>query len=164
MNIHRDLTSDALYETDFHAWLLAQAAALKSGDAACIDWTNLAEEIEDMGRNQRHQLESRLEVLIAHLVKLALSRAEAPRAGWRATVREQRRGIARVLRDNPSLRRYAGEVFPDALRIGTREALEMLCDAEPIKAADYRRAARSLPALSLDDVLMDDFFPPSPEA
>ncbi len=66
---------------------------------------HLAQEIESVGAREKRELQSRLEVLIAHLLKLGyltVLRAQNER-GWKVTVREQRRRIAECLSDSPSL-------------------------------------------------------------
>ncbi len=54
------------YENDFYAWTQEQANLLRTGELHQIDWQNIAEEIEDMGRAEKRQLESRLEILVMH--------------------------------------------------------------------------------------------------
>jgi hypothetical protein len=57
------------YDTDLYEWTRAQADALRRRAANEIDWDNVAEEIESLGRNDRRQIEHRLENLILHLIK-----------------------------------------------------------------------------------------------
>ena len=61
--------SQKLYEQDFYAWTLQQAELLRSQTQQDLDWVNLAEELEDTGKNLKRELESRLKVLFAHLLK-----------------------------------------------------------------------------------------------
>lgn len=53
-----------LYEQDFVRWTEAQAAVLRRAAETKsnlpLDWTNLAEEVESLGRSQRRELRSRL--------------------------------------------------------------------------------------------------------
>ena len=42
-----------LYETDFLAWTELMAAALEKRDTRSLDWNHLAEEIRDLGINQK---------------------------------------------------------------------------------------------------------------
>jgi Domain of unknown function DUF29 len=95
------------YDTDFFAWTQRQAAALAAGKAAELDWLNLAEEIESLGKSDLRQLENRLAVLVRHLLKWAYQ-PERRRTGhsWQRTGFEQRRRIRRLLRDSPSLRQH----------------------------------------------------------
>lgn len=94
-----------LYEQDFYLWTQQQAEALRArgkGNAA-VEWDKLAEEVEDMGKSERRESFSRTATIIEHLFKLAWSGREAPRAGWRSTIRTQRRDLALTL--TPTLRR-----------------------------------------------------------
>jgi hypothetical protein len=105
------------YDEDFFAWTEEQARLLRSGELAEIDALNLAEEIESVGRSDRHELESRLTVLVAHLLKWQ-AQPEHRSTSWSGTIREQRRQITRKLRDSPSLRpvldQMLAEIYLDA--------------------------------------------------
>jgi len=50
---------------------------------ATVDWPNLIEEVEDLGRAEFHACESLLRQAMLHLLKLH-SGADAPAAHWRA--------------------------------------------------------------------------------
>lgn len=80
------MTGADLHETDFVAWTEGQAKALRALRASRwnepLDLEHLAEEIEDLGRSQRHACESLLEQIIIHLLKLRCSMMEGPRAHW----------------------------------------------------------------------------------
>ena len=104
----------SLYERDFHAWTQAQAALLKAGNPDRADLDHLAEEIEDMGREQRHAVGSHIRLLLIHLLKLRHSPAIDPRPGWRAEIRNARAEIADRLADSPSLRPYLPQLFDRA--------------------------------------------------
>lgn len=96
-----------LYRSDFYAWTQAQGRAIRaagSGGNAPVDWENVAEEIETLGRSERREVTSRIGTIIEHLLKLSVSPAEAPRRGWIAIVRRTRRDVRKILSDNPSLR------------------------------------------------------------
>jgi hypothetical protein len=80
------MTTADLYETDFIAWTESQAKALRALRASRwnepLDLEHLAEEIEDLGRSQRHACESLLEQITIHLLKLRCSMRGEPRAHW----------------------------------------------------------------------------------
>jgi Domain of unknown function DUF29 len=97
------MTTQTLYETDFYAWSQQQAQLLEQRDFAHLDFTNLIEEIEDMGKNRQRELSSRLQVLLAHLLKWQYQPAKRS-PSWQATIRIQRAELADLLADNPSLR------------------------------------------------------------
>lgn len=106
MNRHR-------YEDDVVLWAEEQAALLRAGETSALDLENLAEEIESLGRSEKRELDNRLTVLIQHLLKYQYQ-PEHRSASWRGTIREQRRCLELVLRDNPSLRRLLPAILPEA--------------------------------------------------
>ena len=57
------------YDHNFYAWTQQQSHLLRIEQQQLIDIQNLAEEIEDMGRAEKHELESHLEILLMHLLK-----------------------------------------------------------------------------------------------
>lgn len=91
------------YQADFYAWTQQQAELLRNKKIEQIDWCNLAEEIEDMGRSEKRQLENRLEVLIMHLLKWQFQPNFRSRS-WQLTIKEQRLRIEKLLLENPSLK------------------------------------------------------------
>src|SRR6185437_16269637 len=109
------------YEQDFYAWTQEQAALLRAtGGAAqagvnarqdlpahlrALDWVNLVEEIESLGRSDRWELSSRISLVIEHLAKLEFSPTPEPRVGWMETIDRSRGEIAAIPKDSPSLRR-----------------------------------------------------------
>lgn len=112
-----------LYETDYHAWLGQQAAALHGGRLDRLDGANLAEEIDDMGRNKAQELYSRLLVLLMHLLKQACQ-PNRRTPSWLATIRVQRRDIARLLADNPSLKARLEATAVEAFVAAREDAAE----------------------------------------
>jgi hypothetical protein len=100
--------AETLYDEDFLLWTKEQAAALRAAPKDSnlpLDWENLAEEIESLGKSQRAALRSQLRRILRHLFKLACSPAVGPRPGWEESIREARVEIEDILEDSPSLRR-----------------------------------------------------------
>lgn len=104
---------NTLYDQDLYAWAKDNADLLRQGRFSEADMEHIAEEIETMGRSERRALESRLEILLAHLLKWR-HQPERRSRSWRYTIEEQRRKILRLLRDNPSLRPKLPELFADS--------------------------------------------------
>src|SRR5579862_7514554 len=102
----------SLYDSDFVEWTQAVAAGLRKGRVPAEDLEHIAEEIEDMGKGDRREVESRLAVLIMHLMKWAAQRERRPSRSWLATINEQRSQLFLILRDSPSLRRYLIREIP----------------------------------------------------
>ena len=90
------------HENDFYAWTQQQAHLLKTGQLNQIDWCHIAEEIEDMGRSEKRELESRLEVLLMHLLKWQFQPNLRSRS-WQLSIKEQRLRLEKLLKENPSL-------------------------------------------------------------
>jgi hypothetical protein len=116
-----------LYEEDFVRWTEQQSRALREaagvGTNLPLDWENLAEEIESLGRSQRHELRSRIAVIIEHLLKLEHSPAVDPRRGWIDTIGRERLNVEDLLQDSPSLRSQLGPIIeqlkPRVARLAT---------------------------------------------
>jgi hypothetical protein len=149
-----------LYHRDFLAWTQEQAEALRAAARTSnlpIDWENLVEEIETLGRSERRELTSRLRAVIEHLLKLSLSPAEAPRQAWIETVDRTRDEIEDVLEENPSLRR---EVPALVARFGdkaTRRATGSLAEFGELTP---EARARLRAAVFTPDQVLGDWFPP----
>jgi hypothetical protein len=114
------------YETDIVAWAGEQVALLRAGKLSFVDALNIAEEIEDVGRSAQHELGHRLALLLAHLLKWQFQPALRC-ASWEKTIREQRRAVARRLRNAPSLKHvladdeWRDEVWGDAASLARNE-------------------------------------------
>lgn len=115
----------SLYESDFYQWIQQTAGALKAKAFDQVDWDNVIEEIESMGRSERRELKSRLIVLLEHLLKLRYwaSERDQNERGWRNTIIEQRRQLHLVLDDSPSLRAVLTDIYPDAYRQAREDVL-----------------------------------------
>ena len=90
------------YELDFYGWTQEQAALLKTGRLGELDVINLIEEIESMGRSERRELQSRLTILLVHLLKWKFQPARRGRS-WQLSIEEQRESCLDVLEENQSL-------------------------------------------------------------
>lgn len=93
-----------LYDVDFFEWTQRTADQLRAGRFAEADIEHVAEELEDTGKRDLRELNSRMEVLLAHLLKWRIQPRKRSRS-WRATIVTQRHEIEAVLKDSPSLRR-----------------------------------------------------------
>lgn len=101
------------YETDLYSWAQHNAQLLKEGKFSELDVKHLIEELEDMGKSDRQEVESRFAVLIGHLLKWEYQSNQRS-SSWQASINEQRMRIARKIRKNPSLKPYLPEAIADA--------------------------------------------------
>lgn len=113
--------TDTLYERDFHAWLNDQAAKLRARSHNDLDWDNLAEEVESVGRSQKNEISDRLGVLLMHLLKWEHQPSRRGH-GWQSTISEQRLHLQKLLTTSPSLRRYPDETLDWSYRWAARRA------------------------------------------
>jgi hypothetical protein len=97
-----DTMSQSLYDQDFYAWTKEQARAVYNKSWDKIDVEHLVEEIESLGSEQEHAVESHLANLLVHLLKWR-SQPERRGKSWRQSILVARQRIARRLKRNPSL-------------------------------------------------------------
>ena len=152
------LYPDQLYKDDFYAWTRDQAAALRrlaeqrwNGP---LDLEHLAEEVEELGSEQQWAVESQLERVIEHLLKLEHSPSPAPRRQWMISVVDARGEIEH--RITPTIRREVEPALASRYRRARRKAELALLDH------GEKDAAGALPAdcpYVLDDLIADEWWP-----
>jgi hypothetical protein len=139
-----------LYETDFYAWTIEQAKFLKDGVWDCLDISNLVEEIESLGRQQRQELRNRLGILLGHLLKWEFQPSHRSKS-WLATLREQRRRIRDLLEESPSLKPY----LPAMLEKAYQDGVDLAVRETSLNYKDFPQEC----LYSLEQVLDSSFFP-----
>jgi hypothetical protein len=149
---------ERLYEEDFYAWTRQQTGALRrlaeqrwNGP---LDLNHLAEEVEDLGSEQRWAVASHLEPVVEHLFKLEHSPSRDPRRQWMICVNDARRETSHRL--TATIRREIEPGIPESYRGARRNAELALLDHGDLEAA------RALPAdcpYALDDRLADEWWP-----
>jgi uncharacterized protein DUF29 len=147
-----------LYDEDFVLWTEEQAYALRQARDSNLplDWENLAEEIESLGKSRRLELKSQTRRILRHLFKLEASPAAEPRAGWRSTIRDARVEIEDALEESPSLRREVAAIVDSQLAAAARLAEADL--EEHSESADAVRERLQQGGFTVDQVL-GDWFP-----
>ena len=93
----------SLYDEDFYAWTEEQAKIMQNHELDRLDLQHLMEEIQIMGASELRELESRLAVLLTHLLKWTYQPNLRGRS-WELTIKEQRRALVRHLKIMPSLK------------------------------------------------------------
>ena len=104
----------ATYETDFLRWTQEQSALLRAGRWADLDREHIAEELDDMGREQQLALQSLLRQILLHLLKLEYSPARAPRTQWAEEIIEFRDQAQARIDATPSLKHHAPDLYEKA--------------------------------------------------
>jgi hypothetical protein len=120
-----------LYEEDYSAWAQQNADLLQAGRFSELDVAHLVAELNDMSKSDQDELENRLVVLLAHLLKwqyqyrqLSERWQEFEGKSWRATIIEQRNRIAKRLKKSPGLKARLAVVITDAYP----DAMELTVD------------------------------------
>ncbi len=152
-----------LYEQDFVAWSRQQADALRAaargGSNQVIDWQNLAEEVEDLGRSARRELQSQIRRIVRHLLKLEHSPAKEPRRGWEESIVDARAEIEDLLEASPSLRTRLDRDIERQTHRGIDLALR---DLERRQEIDAATMAALRAASYTEEQVLGDWFPEEP--
>lgn len=139
-----------LYERDFYKWSIETAARIRNRDFEGIDWNNIAEEIESLGRSDKRELSSRIQRVLIHLLKWQLAQGKRPDS-WLNTLDEQRMQLRGLLDQSPSLRRFIYEAVRNGYGwAAKRAAREMRLDKSQVP--------KECP-FTAEQVLDDEFFP-----
>lgn len=139
-----------LYETDYLQWIETTVKKLRFGDYTNVDWENLIEEIEDMGRSERRSLKSNLIVVLVHLLKWQFQ-PEHRSGSWEGSIIEHRRRIREAIFDSPSLQPYLESIFVECYPLAVKQA-----------KAETRLPLEIFPQqcpYELVDVVNDEFLP-----
>jgi len=140
----------SLYDQDLYAWAMRSARLLRERRLEELEWDHLAEELEVMGNSELRALESRLTILLAHLLTWQCQPGRRSKS-WQRTLIEQRKRIDRLLRDSPSLKPKLADALDDAYD----SALRLTADETGI---DETRFPAACP-YTLEQALETDFYP-----
>jgi hypothetical protein len=143
----------SLYERDYYGWIKWNVDAIREGRVQEVDWANVAEELDDMGKSEKRALRSQLARLIAHLLKWAYQPERRPTSqnSWRATIKHARESINEILDESPSLRPQLPQMVPAGYRDGLAQVL-----------GETGLPEQTFPAAcpwSLEQILAGDFWP-----
>jgi hypothetical protein len=125
----KKLMSDGLYERDVLAWSQHQADLLRRvgrGERVNdVDWVQIAEEIEDVGLSELHSVESFLNLMMVHLLKIQAWPDSGDADHWGAEIvafqRNARRRFTPSMRQRIDLQALYGDAL-DQLRAGNRRS------------------------------------------
>jgi hypothetical protein len=127
------------YDEDGYGWAMAQAAIIRAGRIDSIDWENVAEEIESMGKQERSEYISHMIRVMHHLIKWE-AQPERRSISWWLSIMNGRTDAERVLNDNPSLKPLLEAMHLEALKYAQRKAVtETGLDHELIEAIAVSR-------------------------
>lgn len=101
-----------LYDQDFSLWIESTVEQLRQQKLDNIDWENLIEEIESLGKSEKNALQSNLRILLMHLLKWKYQ-SERRSNSWAYTITEHNIRINQAFKDSPSLKSYFLNIFSD---------------------------------------------------
>ena len=136
-----------LHDRDFNLWIEEVKCAIASRNFENMDWDNLLDAIDDMGKSQKRSLESYLELLIAHILKLQYWESEKEKnyKHWQVEVVNFRNRIRRLLKQNPSFNKYMQEVYS-----------EIFADAVKSWQIEFNIPEDSF--INLEQIMQDNYF------
>ena len=123
-------TAAEIYDCDPYSWSVEQADALRRRDFDAVDWDNVIEEIESVGRSEEHTWTSLCSNTIEHLLLIEHHR-EADKGTlnfWVRELRNFRLQMASTISDNPGLQGKYPLMFRKAWRVGRESARLKLAD------------------------------------
>ncbi|WP_295456494.1 DUF29 domain-containing protein [uncultured Thiodictyon sp.] len=149
-----------LYQTDYSAWALRHAELLRAGRYAELDLEHLLEELSDMSKSDRRELESRLLILLAHLLKweyqyamLSARWREFKGDSWRETIIEQRMRLAKLLKQSLGLK----TLLPEAITAAYADAMQLASDETGLALDTFPSDC----PYTLEDLLDKSYYPGS---
>lgn len=107
------IQSNQEYDTDFCAWSEHQAELLRNKEFDKLDILNLIEEIADLGKSEKRALESQLNILLMHMLKVKFQPEKHSRS-WDSSMKISHQKVKRELRQNPSLKHKLKKILNDA--------------------------------------------------
>lgn len=126
MTVNQSTSTDSiqnpnLYEQDFYQWIETTINLLRNRELNQLDYDNLIEELESMGRSEKRALKSNLEVVLLHLLKWKYQ-PEYRSKSWQNSIREHRKRIQKLLQDSPSLDEWLTDVFDKCYQVAKDDA------------------------------------------
>lgn len=149
--------TSSLYDIDYQLWLDQTVAQLKAREFSQVDWENLIEEIESLGKSDKRAILSYLIRLCEHLLKVKYweSEREACFKGWVQEISNFRLEIDLLLQDSPSLKPFLRENFMAAYQKARKNLLKVSLLTTDLVSEE--------PSFTLEQVLDEDWLPWQPE-
>lgn len=138
------------HEKDVYGWAVHTAQLLREKRMNEIDFDNVIEEIEALGRSEKYELMNRLSLIISHLLKWQFQPTLRSHS-WIYTIREQRKQVRYHLEDNPSLKNKLEETLIKAYNL----AIDKAARETSLPAKDFPTEC----PYSLEKIMDEEFYP-----
>lgn len=146
------MSDSTLYDDDILLWSEQQAAAIRRlretarGLPNELDIDNVAEEIESVGRSELAAVESYIELILLHLLKLAVEPEASAAPHWRQEIGAFHSGLKRRYAPSMMPRIDMAEIWSDA-----REQYRLAGASGEAAVPEATEGARPI---ALDDLLV----------
>ncbi|MBR8827317.1 MAG: DUF29 domain-containing protein [Gomphosphaeria aponina SAG 52.96 = DSM 107014] len=146
------LPNKSLYEEDFYLWVKTTAKQLRERNINQLDWQHLIEEIEALGNEQRHKVESYTKQLLIHLLLYKYWEQERANCGkgWQNEIANFRDELELLL-DSKTLYNYWQQKFDKIYPKARKRVLlktELPSEIIPLTSP-----------FTLEEVLNEDYLP-----
>ncbi len=107
------------YENDYYQWTIEQVQALRERNLNHLDWNNIIEEIESLGRSDYSAVSSLLMRQIEHRLKIDYTPLEECYKKWQVEIQAFKIGIKRKISPSmkPKLENDLDEIYQDAVSL-----------------------------------------------
>ncbi|MEG3440356.1 DUF29 domain-containing protein [Pannus brasiliensis CCIBt3594] len=117
----------ALYTEDFVAWVEETTRLMKAGSIDSLDWPHLIEEIEGLGSEQKHKVDSYLLQLLIHLLLYRYwnSEREWSGRGWSIEIANFRTQLEILFRSRTLYNYFQEEIeviYPKAVKLAAKKS------------------------------------------
>jgi hypothetical protein len=109
------------HDEDVYGWAVHTAELLRNNKMDELDFGNIIEEMEALGRSEKHELINRFSLVMSHLLKWQYQPTMRGHS-WVYSIKEQRKQSKIHLKDNPSLKNKLDEVLEDAYDLAISKA------------------------------------------
>jgi len=143
-------TINPKYEGDLYGWAIHTAELLRSKKMDEVDFDNVIEEIEALGRSEKSELRSRLSLILSYLLKWKYQPTMRGHS-WKYALIEHRMMVEFILEDNLSLKNDLNKILKDAYIIARLKAAgeTSLSEEEFPKECPY----------TFDEIMNNEFYP-----
>lgn len=108
---------ERIYERDFYQWTLEQVQALKEQNLTKLDWENLIEEIEALGRSDYQAVVSLMIRILQHRLKIDYAHQPQSNHHWQAEIKAFSNTLRRRYSPSmkPKLKTEWESIYSDAI-------------------------------------------------
>jgi hypothetical protein len=138
------------HEEDVYGWAIHTAKLLRNGKLNEVDFDNVIEEIEALGRSEKYELIKRLSLVISYLLKWQYQPTMRGHS-WIYSLKEQRKQVKIHSKDNPSLKSKLDEILIDAYDLAISKAAKET-------SLDEKTFPKKCP-YTFDQIMDDNFYP-----